>query len=181
MQKGISRRDFLLGSGGGLLLAATPFVQAKVNMPRALSFSHTHTGEKLHMEYHDGREYVPEALQEAEHFLRDFRSGDSYPIDKRIFDFLWELQQLSRTEKRPFHVISAYRSPATNAKLRKRSNGVAKRSLHMQGKAIDVRVEGLETRKLYKAALSLKLGGVGCYSKSGFIHLDTGRIRTWGS
>ena len=181
MKKEISRRAFLAGSAGALLMVSTPWAKAAERNTRPLSLNHTHTGEKLRLEYHDGRDYLPDALEEVARFLRDFRSGDIHPIDPGVLDILWKLQNLVGRTNHTYQVISGYRSPATNAKLRKRSKGVAKHSLHMQGKAIDVRLEGMETRPLYLAARSLRCGGVGCYSKSRFIHLDTGRVRTWGS
>jgi len=181
MKKEISRRAFLAGSAGALLMVSAPWAKATEGKPRLLHLDHTHTGEKLRVEYHDGRDFLPDALEEVAHFLRDFRSGEIHPIDPGVLDILWKLQNLVGQANHPYQVISGYRSPATNAKLRKRSNGVAKRSLHMQGKAIDVRLQGIDTKPLYLAARSLRCGGVGCYSKSRFIHLDTGRVRTWGS
>jgi len=181
MKNEISRRVFLAGSASVLLMASAPWVKATERQPRILRLAHTHTGEKLRLEYHNGLEYLPDALQAASHFLRDFRSGDIHPIDPGVLDILWKLQKLVDSAKRSYQVISGYRSPATNAKLRKHSSGVAKRSLHMQGRAIDVRLESIDTQSLYLAARSLQCGGVGCYSKSRFIHLDTGRVRTWGS
>ena len=99
-------------------------------------------------------------------------------MDRRLYDLLYTLQQ-QVTSKSSYQVISGYRSPATNAKLNRNSSGVAKRSLHMQGKAIDIRLPGVELKHLRKAALSLKAGGVGYYPKSNFIHVDTGRPRFW--
>ena len=181
MKKEISRRAFLAGSTGLLLMTSVPLVRASERKPRLLRLEHTHTGEKLRLTYHDGRTYLPDALDEIDHFLRDFRTGETHPIDPGVLDILWKLQNLVGKNGKSYQIISGYRSPSTNAQLRKRSKGVAKRSLHMQGKAIDVRLTGMDTRPLYQAALSLRCGGVGCYSKSRFVHLDTGRVRTWGS
>ena len=181
MENRLSRRAFLLGTSCALLLPAASLARVPLQSPRTLKLDHLHTGEKLRLEYHDGHRYLDDALAEAARFLRDFRSGETHPVDPGVLDILWELQEATDSSQRSYQVISAYRSPATNAKLRKRSKGVAKRSLHMQGKAIDVRLAGFDTRTLYRAACGLKRGGVGCYSRSDFIHLDTGRVRTWGS
>ena len=145
---------------------------------RNLSFYHTHTGEKLSVVYHDGLDYLPESLENVNSYLRDFRTGESHGIDPNLLDQLYVLQQ-SVESNGVFEVISGYRSPKTNARLRNKSHGVAKRSLHMQGRAVDVRLTGVSTGNLRKAALAMKAGGVGYYRKSDFLHLDTGRFRTW--
>ncbi len=145
---------------------------------RELSFYHTHTGKNLAIEYHDGHTYSTSALDEINHFLSDFRTGEIHPIDKALLDALFVLQQKTGIEN-SFEVISAYRSPKTNAQLRKKSSGVAKRSLHMQGKAIDIRLRGFKTRRLRELAMAMKVGGVGYYRRSDFIHMDTGRVRYW--
>ena len=110
--------------------------------------------------------------------LRDHRSDELTAMDPSLLDLLYNLQQKTQGHG-PFHVISGYRSPSTNNKLRKNSKGVAKKSLHMQGRAIDIRLPGSELKTLQHAALSLQAGGVGYYPKSNFIHLDTGRVRFW--
>lgn len=110
--------------------------------------------------------------------MRDFRTGDIHPIDTRLINMLCHLQMTSSSSG-TFELISGYRSPATNMKLRQTSNGVAKKSLHMQGRAIDIRLTDVPTDKLRSIACSLKQGGVGFYPKSDFIHLDTGRTRAW--
>ncbi len=145
---------------------------------RNLSFHHTHTGESLSLVYHDGLDYLPDSLEYVNSYLRDFRTGESHNIDRNLLDQLYALQQ-SVGSGGVFEVISGYRSPRTNAKLRNKSNGVARKSLHMQGRAIDVRLTDVSTGNLYKAALAMKAGGVGYYKKSDFLHLDTGRFRTW--
>jgi uncharacterized protein YcbK (DUF882 family) len=121
---------------------------------------------------------LPDSLEYVNGYLRDFRTGESHNIDRDLLDQLYVLQQ-SVDSSGVFEVISAYRSPKTNAKLRNKSNGVAKKSLHMQGRAIDVRLTDVSTGNLRKAALAMKAGGVGYYKKSNFLHLDTGRFRTW--
>lgn len=176
-----SRRFFVKGCA--LLPAAslvTPWHLARATaVERILSFHHTHTGENLSVVYHDGADYLPDALTEVNHLLRDFRSEEIYPIDPSLLDFLSSVRSLAGS-RGTFEVISGYRSPATNTMLRRKgSGGVAKRSLHMQGKAIDVRLSGVDSAKLRQVSIALAQGGVGYYSKSEFVHLDTGRFRTW--
>ncbi len=149
-----------------------------LGLKRELSFYHTHTGKNLAIEYHNSHGYSDSALDEINRFLSDFRTGEIYPIDKNLLDALFVLQQKTGIEN-DFEIISAYRSPKTNAKLRKKSSGVAKRSLHMQGKAIDIRLKGYNTRRLRELAVAMKVGGVGYYRRSDFIHMDTGRVRYW--
>jgi len=145
---------------------------------RALSFVHTHTGEKLNVEYAEGSRYLPDALATVNQFLRDFRTGDVHAIDQHLLDLLHGLTRLTAS-RRPFQVISGYRSPKTNALLRSRSEGVAGRSLHMLGQAIDIRLADVPLPKLRAAALAAGRGGVGYYPSSNFVHVDTGRVRQW--
>lgn len=145
---------------------------------RELSFYHTHTGNKLSIIYHNGDSHIISALHKINQFLGDFRTGEIHDIDIRLLDALYLLQQKTGVENN-FEVISGYRSPKTNAKLHSKSNGVAKRSLHMQGKAIDIRLNGVNTKVLRDTAIAMKVGGVGYYRRSDFIHLDTGRVRYW--
>ena len=123
-------------------------------------------------------EYDPGALADIKVFMADWRDGTQHDLDPHLMDILWQIQQASGSSS-TWEVISAYRSPATNNMLNKRSSGVAKRSYHMLGKAIDVRLPGFDTSQLHKAAISLKGGGVGYYSRSNFVHLDVGRVRYW--
>jgi len=162
----------------GMLLLAPALSPAAARSARSLSFYHTHTDERCSVVYHENGRYLDDGLSELNRFLRDFRSGEVHPIDPRLLDTLHALQKLTQSRGR-YEVISGYRSPATNTMLRKASKGVAKKSLHMQGRAIDVRLGDLDVAKLHKAALSLKHGGVGYYGKSRFVHLDTGRVRSW--
>lgn len=146
---------------------------------KALSFYHLHTGERLSsVPYWERGAYVPEALAELDGLLRDFRTGDVAPIDPALYDVLFALRTRLGTAE-PFHIISAYRSPKTNAALHAKSNGVASHSLHMQAKAIDIRLPGVALAALRAAALDLQAGGVGYYPKSDFVHVDTGRVRRW--
>jgi uncharacterized protein YcbK (DUF882 family) len=187
-QKLLHRRAFL---GIGAATAAATLVpsmaraatsSAVVKAPeRTLSFFHTHTGERLKSTYCTGGCYRPEALAELNHIMRDFRVNEVRPIDPRVFDLLHELGGTLETDQ-PFHIISGYRSPETNAMLRERggaSTGVASHSLHMVGQAIDIRVPGVRLQQLRDAAKSLKIGGVGFYPDLNFVHVDVGRIRYW--
>jgi uncharacterized protein YcbK (DUF882 family) len=178
----ISRRRFVTGTAAALAASmATPIITRPAYaavQARRLSFYHTHTGAKLTIDYHDGHAYIPDSLGEINQYLSDFRTGESHPIDPNLLDILHHLKKASNSNG-VFEVISGYRSPATNAKLRNKSTGVAKRSLHMQGKAIDIRLAGCDTHELHKACRSLARGGVGYYRKSDFIHVDTGRVRSW--
>ena len=179
MRRPVSRRHFL----GALAAAGTVGGRSRRLLARAaggrqLSFVHTHTGERLVVEYFGGGGYVPDALATVDHFLRDFRTGGVHPIDPALLDLLHRVTRLTETI-RPFQVISGYRSPATNDMLRHRSEGVAAGSLHMQGQAIDVRLADVPLVGLRKAALAIGRGGVGYYPASDFVHVDTGRVRTW--
>jgi uncharacterized protein YcbK (DUF882 family) len=165
--------------------SAPPAAAAKAapaRATRALSFVHTHTAEKLAIEYCcDGR-YEPKALAKLNHLLRDFRTGEVKPIDPKLFDLLHELSSSLGTDDAPFHIISGFRSPVTNSMLRARGGahtGVATTSLHMVGKAMDIRLPEVKLKSLREAAASLKRGGVGYYPSSNFVHVDTGRVRYW--
>ena len=185
--KNLNRRSFL---GYGALATAAALVpgqaQAAVSgasgrRERVLSFFHTHTGERLKIAYCCDGQYQPEALAQLNHLLRDFRVDEQKDIDPALFDLLHELGGVLETDQ-PYHIISGYRSPLTNALLRERGGshtGVASRSLHMVGKAMDIRVPGVKLDHLRGAAASLKLGGVGFYPTSNFVHVDTGRVRYW--
>ena len=189
MSKTVSRRLFLSTLAVGLpLIGSARSMLASTLEPgtlrspalgsRALSFAHTHTGEHLNIEYFSGGRYLPDALSDVNHFLRDFRTGDVHPIDADLLDLLHNLRGLTGTSK-PFQVISGYRSPQTNEMLRQHSEGVAAGSLHMKGQAIDIRLADIPLGLLRKAALSVKRGGVGFYPVSDFVHVDTGRVRVW--
>ncbi len=148
------------------------------NKNRTLSFYHTHTQERLDITYANAGVYDPVALEKVNAYLRDFRTSEVYPIDPAVLDILWAVQQKMCCDS-TYEVISGYRSPKTNKKLRSRSRGVAKRSLHMKGMAVDVRLTGQKTRIVRDCAVSLKSGGVGYYAGSDFVHIDTGRVRSW--
>ena len=149
-----------------------------VEEQRSLSFVHTHTGESLSTVYFRGGTYVSPELHRVNHLLRDFRTGDVHAIDPSVLDILFDLRTRADRDA-PFEVISGYRSPKTNALLRRHSSGVAEHSLHIQGRAIDVRMSGFPTRKLHELALDMQRGGVGFYPASDFVHIDNGRVRRW--
>jgi len=153
---------------------------ARLAVPeRVASFDNLHTGETLRTVYWAEGGYVPEALREIDHVLRDFRTDEVLSIDPALIDLLFALRR-EMGSTAAFGVISGYRSPATNARLQRNGGGgVATRSLHMVGKAIDIRLPGRRLRDLREAALGLRGGGVGYYPRSNFVHVDTGRVRFW--
>lgn len=175
-----SRRFFLRGLAGAAaaVVVAPARLLAGPNEERALSFLHTHTRERLTVPYFADGAYLPEGLSTLNTFLRDHRTGDEHPIDPALFDILNDLRLATRTRS-PFQVISAYRSPRTNTMLRGNGRGVAKGSLHLQGKAIDVRLADVSSSALRDAAIELQRGGVGYYRGPDFVHVDTGRVRRW--
>lgn len=148
------------------------------NPLKSLAFYNTHTQEKLQISYSRNGKYDQASLRKIDYILRDHRNNKIKAIDTRLLDLLHAISLKTRTDK-PFHVISGYRSPETNTMLRKNGRGVASRSMHMLGKAIDIRLPGFSTRRLRDAAVETKGGGVGYYAKSDFIHVDIGRVRFW--
>ena len=177
----ITRRTFLsvAALAGATLGAPVAMARAAQSGERRLSLYNLHTGERLSTTYWAEGAYLEDELTAIARLLRDHRSGETHPIDSKLLDRLYVLQQ-QLDSSGSYEVISGYRSPGTNAKLQKASNGgVAKRSLHMQGRAIDIRLPGIELKRLRTAALEQKAGGVGYYERSNFIHLDTGRNRFW--
>jgi uncharacterized protein YcbK (DUF882 family) len=179
-----ARRRILRDSSRlALAAAAWPLLalpaRAASNATRSLQLDHTHTGEKISLVYASAGQYLPQALQQLNHFLRDHYTGEVGAIDPGLLDLLHAVQA-SLGAPRPFQVISGYRCPKTNDRLRStRGGGVAKRSLHMDGKAIDIRIPGVPLTDLRDAALALKTGGVGTYMRDQFVHVDTGRVRSW--
>ena len=145
---------------------------------RHLAFHSTHTGENLDVVYRIGDDYIPESLAQINRILRDHRDNQVHPMDAGLLDYLYVLSVTLQTDA-AFHVISGFRSSMTNAVLAAQSEGVARHSLHMEGKAIDIRLPGLALGTLHRAAVSLGLGGVGYYPRSGFVHVDVGRVRYW--
>ena len=176
----LGRRRFLLGSlGAAAALSGVARKAAAVTAdPYTLSFYHIHTGEKLTVTYREKGEVVPDALAEINHYLRDFRTEQIHVIDIALLDKLQALYT-AFDRRGNFEVISGYRSPRTNEVLRHATTGVAERSLHIEGRAIDVRLTSAKTTALRDAALAMKSGGVGYYAESNFVHLDTGNVRSW--
>ena len=145
---------------------------------RRLSLVNTHTGESLEISYFADGAYLTDALQQLNRVLRDHRTGEVGAIDPALFDVLHQAAHSCHAEP-TFEVISGFRSAASNEMLRTQGGGVARRSLHLTGKAIDVRLKGVQCRRLREVGLKLARGGVGYYPKSDFVHLDTGRVRSW--
>jgi uncharacterized protein YcbK (DUF882 family) len=166
----------LVAPAGQTLKSATP-------SPREyrLRFYHTHTNERLDIVYRRGENYLPEALAELDHYLRDHRTGEVRHFDPQLFDLLYDLTRSVNDSGGEIDVICGYRTPWSNEFLRTRSahTGVARHSLHMQAEAIDIRMAGIPTIAVRDAALSLKRGGVGYYRDSNFVHVDVGRVRRW--
>jgi uncharacterized protein YcbK (DUF882 family) len=189
----ITRRRMLLGtaalSGTALVsgtaalwpqtvFGATDAAAAADARSRRIALTNLHTGERLDMEYFRDGSYAPDALAALEVLLRDFRNGEKHAIDPKLLDYLVDVAGQIGVPP-AYSVISGYRSPQTNERLHERSSGVSQHSLHMQGRAIDVRISGVDSRDLAARAESLKRGGVGYYRASNFVHLDTGAFRTW--
>ena len=178
------RRSFLKG---GMTLSASALLSVTAVSPAlalpgkgaySISFRNEHTGESFSGVYRVGNKYLPEAFERINYVLRDFRTDEVFPIDPRAVDIVAVVRRALGT-KRGYDVLSGYRSPRTNSHLRSAGEGVAKRSLHMSGQAIDLRMEDVEPRHLRDLAVKLAAGGVGYYPRSGFVHLDSGAFRTW--
>ena len=192
----MNRRSLLKFAGGAALngalvaggvsalvrpaFATAPSAPTLAQSARRIAFVNTHTGDTFSDAYWENGAYVTGAMDALKHVLRDHRNNEIHDIDPRIYDQLHQLSGLVDA-RAPFQIISGYRSPASNAMLHANSDGVATHSLHMEGKAIDIRVAGIDLARLHDAALSMNAGGVGYYpaSASNFIHVDTGRVRRW--
>ncbi len=179
----LNRRQFLrlgaaLSAGlvmpGPLYAALTPDHRQE----RRLVFFNTHTREELDVCYAQGSSYRLDALAAVNMILRDHRTNEISPIDTRLLDFLCDIRSQAGPDA-CLHIISGYRSPRTNKMLRRRSRGVARKSLHMQGHAADIRIPGLSIDRLRRIAIGLRQGGVGYYPRANFVHVDIGRVRTW--
>lgn len=155
------------------VLAATEGREYRLNL------YHSHTGERLDIVYRRGDSYLPGSIIHLDHFLRDHRTGDVHQFDPHLFDLLHDLGGAIGRPEGIIDIVCGYRSPWSNAFLRRTSAGVAEHSLHMQGEAIDIRIPGIPTWKLRDVALALHRGGVGYYPKSEFVHVDVGRFRRW--
>ena len=175
----------VLSPGSGLApasaapVSALPIITARgVEEVRRVQVHNLHTGDKLDAVYFEQGKYVPDALAEAMRVLRDWRNGQEHVMDPRLFDVLHHLNGRLQA-KAPFQIISGYRSAQTNAMMHEHSSGVASHSQHVLGKALDIRVDGVQLAHLHNAALSLKAGGVGFYPVSNFVHVDVGPVRQW--
>lgn len=182
LEKTINRRQALKLGAAGFAAASVPFL----GMSRAeaassswrVNIQQPHTGEGFSGVYRVGDDYIPEVFEELNYVLRDRRTGQAFPMDPRVLDIAAQVQRKIGVST-PLHVLCAYRSPKTNKDLRSHSRGVAKNSYHMYGQALDIRIPEISTTKLRDVAKGLKAGGVGYYPKSGFVHVDTGDVRTW--
>ena len=181
---GLTRRQILTAGVLGSLVCLAP-VQALAKLSltgvqeRSLSLLNTHTGERLkEVVYWEKGDYILDALENLNHVLRDHRTNQVHPIDPMTLDLMAAISRKVGA-KQPFEIISGYRSPQSNKSLSKQSRGVAKNSYHMQGKAVDLRLPGVPLRAVRKAALELRMGGVGYYAKSDFVHIDSGKVRSW--
>ena len=161
------------------VLIARNAVESDSLPERHLRLYHTHTGEHIDIVYRRGEAYLPQAEEQLDHFLRDHRTGDIKHYDPKVFDILSDVAAAVGHPNGEIEIICGYRTPWSNAFLRARSPGVAKNSQHMQAHAIDIRIPGVDTLTLRNAALKLGRGGVGYYPRSQFVHVDTGRVRTW--
>lgn len=178
-----TRRQALVGGSALLLgssLAAPAIARTRRAGVRRLAFFNLHTHEKIDVEYFADGRYISDGVQALDYFMRDVRDGRKHRMDRDLYDLLYDLHSKMRTNE-PFHLISGYRSPDTNAWLRSIGRGVAKHSLHMRGLACDVRVPGRSTHQLWRAARGMQRGGVGLYTRSKFVHVDIGPVRYWGS
>lgn len=146
---------------------------------KEVALHNLHTDEKLRITYWKDGELDRSAMGKINHILRDYRTGDVYPMSANLINLLHDLSMRLRTDQ-PFEIISGYRSPQTNAMLAAASDGVASHSLHMEGLATDIRISGVSLRRLQTEALFMQRGGVGYYPKSDFVHVDVGRVRRWG-
>ncbi|WP_455427610.1 DUF882 domain-containing protein [Dryocola sp. LX212] len=182
MDKFDANRRKLLALGsvafGAALLPTQAFATLSTPRPRILTLNNLHTGESLKAEFFDGRGYIQDELARLNHFFRDYRANKIKSIDPKLFDQLYRLQGLLGTNK-PVQLVSGYRSLDTNNELRAHSRGVAKKSYHTKGQAMDFHIEGISLSNVRKAALSMRAGGVGYYPRSNFVHIDTGPLRHW--
>lgn len=184
LQSRLDRRSVLKG---GLTLSLSAMISTAMAKPALalpqggvynIAFTNSHTGESFSGAYRVGNKYLPEAFERINYVLRDTRENEIFPIDPRAVDIIAIVhKRLGITE--PYTVISGYRTPRTNAALREGSRGVAKRSLHMSGQAIDVRLHDVQMRAVRDMGIKLAAGGVGFYPRSNFVHLDSGDFRTW--
>ena len=181
---GLTRRG-LLGAFAATAVAATPtysnafgFLRGAGDI-RRIRLHSGRTGESVDTIYWIEGEYIPEALAEVNYFMRDWRTDGTIDIDTRTVDIIAASHRMLDADT-PFLMLSGYRSPKTNAMLRSRSGSVARNSLHMQGQAADLRLNGRSVAQISRAAIACSAGGVGKYSRSNFVHMDCGPVRVWG-
>jgi uncharacterized protein YcbK (DUF882 family) len=179
---GFTRRDFLaragLAAAGALLLPSAEAIAKSFSRERTLSLHNVNTDEDLTIVCCPEQYYDRRLIQRFSHFLRDHRSDEIRVMDPALIDLLYAISAFTGSTG-TFKVISGYRSPETNSWLRKISHGVAEHSMHIEGKAVDIRMTDVDTRTIQRVALALQQGGVGYYPRADFVHLDTGKIRSW--
>jgi uncharacterized protein YcbK (DUF882 family) len=175
----LGRRAFVVGVAGAALALSLPRRALAVAETRRLRLLNAHTSERLDVTYCEEGALVPDALASVDQLLRDVRTGDVHPIDPGVLDIAWTVAAAVGHPRATLEIVCGYRSPQTNAMLHLRSAGVAVHSLHLEGKAIDLRLRGVATERLRDAAVALRRGGVGFYPASDFVHLDSGRVRLW--
>jgi len=178
----ISRRKLLAltaGVGAAGIIGLTPDDAEAARRRRSLKLVETHTGEKLSVVYRVGNKYSRNGLRKINSIMRDWRNDQSRPIDPQVIDYLYSVRRWLGTNK-PIKIVSGYRSPATNAMLARKSGGVVRNSYHVKGMAIDIKIDGYSVNSIARAAKAMKLGGVGKYNRSGFVHIDSAEYRTWG-
>jgi uncharacterized protein YcbK (DUF882 family) len=169
----------MLAAGGCLFpRALRAALDGSITPERSLGFFSINTNESIDTVYWSEGCYVPESLSRINYIMRDYRTGDVMPIETALIDLLFALRD-SLGSSEPVHVVSGYRSPLTNERLRETAGGIARKSLHMEGRAADIRLPGCSLNTLYKAAVALQAGGAGYYPESGFVHVDTGSVRAW--
>lgn len=180
-----TRRKIVQYGLGGLALIASGLASvlpaaARETIGHEISLRNAHTGERFAGIFRIGSYYVPGAFRKINRVLRDHRTGDIHPIDPSLIDTLARIQRECKCGK-DIDILSGYRSPKTNRMLRRNTSGVARNSYHMKGQAADIRVPGSSTKKVRNTARALRVGGVGYYPRSGFVHVDTGEVRSWTS
>lgn len=180
-----TRRKFLKKISAGLALASLGFLkvapaQARKTIGHSVSIRNAHTGDVYEGIYRVGGYYIPEEFKKISHVMRDHRENKTRPMDPKLIDIIAEVQKACGCNQ-PVGLLSGYRTEKTNRMLRRNSSGVAKKSYHIKGKAADIKLEGIRTRVLCNQAMKLRKGGVGYYPRSGFVHVDTGKVRHWTS
>jgi len=183
VKTGLSRRNFIkLLVCSGILSYSSKFAFAAPDViaieERSLSLSNPHTKERFEGIYWCDGDYIPNALNNINHIMRDIRTNEVKLIDTHLLDLIFSIS-IKLKPKAPFRVISGYRSPKTNTLLRKHGNGAAKKSYHIKGQAVDIRLPGHRTSVLRRTAYEFKKGGVGYYPKRRFVHIDVGPVRYW--